>query len=398
MMKLAAVRVLAVQCVAIAVSALGQAHAQDTSPVSRQFSGEAGSWQRLSVNIPERTDSLSIVLAGANGDADLYVRFGEEPNATTFDCRPFLDGSTEICTVAAPRAGTWHVGVNGFTTFTDATATVSWAESKGVVTPPAPQTPPQQGNTFTQAVEGAAGSWQRATVEVPAGMSSLRVTLTGATGDADLYVRFGEQPTDAAFDCRPFLDGLDETCTIANPRAGTWHLGVNGFTAYTGATLNATWTAGADAPPQQPTQPPPANPPTGDWKTTVLSKHNELRANHCAPAMTWSDEIANAAQAYADSCVWGHDPNNNVGENIAGGSEQPTEMWYSEVSQYDFANPGFSAGTGHFTQVVWRGSTNLGCGRAMCEFGVYFVCRYSPAGNVTGAYPENVLPAGGTCP
>lgn len=91
---LAAVRVLALQCLACAALTLGQAHAQDTSPVSRQISGEAGSWERLSVTIPEGADSLNVVLSGDNGDADLYVRFGEEPNATGFDCRPFLGGSS----------------------------------------------------------------------------------------------------------------------------------------------------------------------------------------------------------------------------------------------------------------------------------------------------------------
>ena len=394
----AVTRALALHFTSIGVLLLGHAHAQETSPLTRQYTGEAGSWQRLTVDIPEQTDSLSVVLSGDNGDADLYLRFAEEPNATAFDCRPFLDGSAEVCTVAMPRAGTWHIGVNAFTAYTDATLTVSWAASKGMVTPAQPANPPQQGGTLKEAVEGAAGSWQRFTVDVPAGMSSLRVTLTGATGDADLYLRFGDAPSEAAFDCRPYLDGVDEICTIANPTPGTWHLGVNAFTAYTGGTLEATWTSGAQTPAEQPAETPPTTPPAGDWKANVLSKHNELRANHCAAPLTWDDELANAAQAYADSCVWGHDPNANAGENLAGGSEQPTEMWYSEVAQYDFANPGFSMSTGHFTQVVWRNSTNLGCGRAMCSFGVYYVCRYSPSGNFTGQYAENVLPAGATCP
>jgi uncharacterized protein YkwD len=144
----------------------------------------------------------------------------------------------------------------------------------------------------------------------------------------------------------------------------------------------------------------PMTPATDDWKMTVLNKHNEFRAKHCAPAMTWDDGIAAAAQTYADACNFDHDPNNNLGENIASGSEQPTEMWYSEVSKYDFAMPGFSSDTGHFTQVVWRGSTSLGCGRAQCDFGVFYVCRYSPAGNDTGdgQFQQNVLPASDACP
>ncbi|HTU62715.1 MAG TPA: CAP family protein, partial [Polyangiales bacterium] len=144
------------------------------------------------------------------------------------------------------------------------------------------------------------------------------------------------------------------------------------------------------------TPPPPTTPPAQDWKTNVLNKHNELRAPHCAPAMTWDDELANGAQAWADACVFDHAP--GFGENLAGGGDQPTEMWYSEIKDYNFAMQGFSEATGHFTQLVWRASTKLGCGRAMCNFGVYYVCRYSPRGNTAGAFETNVLPAGAACP
>jgi len=52
--------------------------------------------------------------------------------------------------------------------------------------------------------------------------------------------------------------------------------------------------------------------------------------------------------------------------------------------------------TGHFTQVVWKGSQQLGCGVASCPAipgGTFYVCRYVPAGNVQGAFPNNVTPA-----
>ena len=61
-----------------------------------------------------------------------------------------------------------------------------------------------------------------------------------------------------------------------------------------------------------------------------------------------------------------------------------TDMWYEEISNpgYNFNDPGFSNGTGHFTQVVWKGSTKLGCGIA----GMYVCCRYSPPGNYMGQF------------
>lgn len=55
---------------------------------------------------------------------------------------------------------------------------------------------------------------------------------TGATGDADLYVRRGKDPTTTLYACRPYLNGNTETCTFNNPTAGTYHIGVRGYKAY----------------------------------------------------------------------------------------------------------------------------------------------------------------------
>ena len=77
--------------------------------------------------------------------------------------------------------------------------------------------------------------------------------------------------------------------------------------------------------------------------------------------------------------------------NTLSTTNQATDMWYNEVITpgYDFDNQGFDSGTGHFTQVVWKGSTKLGCGIS----GVYVVCRYcETAGNMGGAFETNVFP------
>ncbi|MDQ3494417.1 MAG: S8 family serine peptidase [Pseudomonadota bacterium] len=91
-------------------------------------------------------------------------------------------------------------------------------------------------------LSGAAGSDQFYQVTVPTGASSLIVRTSGGTGDLDLYVRQGQAPTDTAFNCRPFLDGNNETCTIVSPAAGVWHIRLNAFTAFSGATLTAGYT------------------------------------------------------------------------------------------------------------------------------------------------------------
>ena len=69
-------------------------------------------------------------------------------------------------------------------------------------------------------------------------------------------------------------------------------------------------------------------------------------------------------------------------------------MWYDEIAQYRFPDGGFSMETGHFTQVVWRGTTQVGCGHSQCKGNDIWVCNYDPAGNWDGQYRENVLPRG----
>ena len=67
-------------------------------------------------------------------------------------------------------------------------------------------------------------------------------------------------------------------------------------------------------------------------------------------------------------------------------------MWYDEIKQYRFPDGGFSMQTGHFTQVVWRGTTQVGCGHSQCNGNDIWVCEYDPPGNWEGQYRENVLP------
>jgi len=76
----------------------------------------------------------------------------------------------------------------------------------------------------------------------------------------------------------------------------------------------------------------------------------------------------------------------------ASASSYITAAWLSpQVSQYDFAAGQFSYATGHVTQMLWAGSTGLGCGAARCAFGNYYVCHYSPPGNVIGQFTANVF-------
>jgi hypothetical protein len=75
--------------------------------------------------------------------------------------------------------------------------------------------------------------------------------------------------------------------------------------------------------------------------------------------------------------------------------DETTGSWYDEIKLYNFNRPGFAMATGHFTQVVWKGSQKLGIGFGVTSDGksVYIVAQYSPPGNYMGQFEQNVLPA-----
>jgi len=142
----------------------------------------------------------------------------------------------------------------------------------------------------------------------------------------------------------------------------------------------------------------PAATPGNAFQKSVLDLHNKLRADHCVPALTWSAQLAATAQEWANRCVFEHRQGGNLGENLAMGTSgaytaaSHVQSWYDEIKDYDFASHRSRTGqaVGHFTQVVWRGSTQLGCGMATCNGQDMLVCNYAEAGNMGGAYPQNV--------
>ena len=81
------------------------------------ISGAASSEKRWTVQVPAGRSMLTITMAGGSGDADLYVRFGSAPTTSSYSCRPYRTGNTETCTFNAPAAGTWHVMIRGYSSY-----------------------------------------------------------------------------------------------------------------------------------------------------------------------------------------------------------------------------------------------------------------------------------------
>jgi vibriolysin len=116
-----------------------------------------------------------------------------------------------------------------------------------------PGTPGGGGGTTTVLTNGVAvtgigastGAWKHYKISVPAGQSSLAIAMSGGTGDGDMYVKRGAQPTSTVYDYRPYLSGNNESVNVTNPVAGDWFISIYAYSTYSGVSLKATHAAAA---------------------------------------------------------------------------------------------------------------------------------------------------------
>lgn len=194
----------------------------------------AASGQALvfTLEVPEGSTNLSFVISGGSGDADLYMKYGSAPTASLYDCRPYLNGNNETCNISNVQAGTYHVMVRAYTAFSGVSLVASY---DGALS--------GNGGGFTEtSLSASSGNWLHYTLDMPAGMSALDAGITGGTGDADIYVRYGAQPTTRSYNCRPYKNGNVESCSFTNPTAGTWYVSIRAYSSFSGVTLDAQYT------------------------------------------------------------------------------------------------------------------------------------------------------------
>lgn len=147
---------------------------------------------------------------------------------------------------------------------------------------------------------------------------------------------------------------------------------------------------------------PSVTPILNQFEIDILKAHNDKRALHGVAPLTYNPTLAQFAADYAaksfdcDHVDLIHS-GGPYGENLAAGyvgGFAPVDAWYDEISLYNYANPGYSPATGHFTQVVWKATSELGCAYVTCNnaWRQYTICEYQAPGNFIGEFEENVLP------
>jgi serine protease len=198
--------------------------------VAQSVSGATGEEVRFTFEVPAGATDITVAMSGGSGDGDLYVKKGSAPTTSSYDCRPYKSGNNESCT--GTGEGTYHVMVRGYSAFSGASLVGSFTAGGGGGGAVG------GGSTITD-ISVSRRKWVRYTLEVPAGMATLDIDISGGSGDADLYVNYGSQSSTSSYDCRPYKSGNNEACSFTNPAAGTWHIDIRGYSSASGITLNA---------------------------------------------------------------------------------------------------------------------------------------------------------------
>ncbi len=174
----------------------------------------------------------------------------------------FTDSSTDSDGSIASRS--WSFGDGGSSTLTNPshtyaaagsyTITLTVSDNDGAtdshsasvtVTEPAGGGNELANGVPVSSMSASTGGELHYTMDVPSGASDLVFTMSGGTGDADIYVRYGAAPTTSTYDYRPYKTGNAETVTATTATAGTWYVMVRAYSTFSGVSLVGSFDAGS---------------------------------------------------------------------------------------------------------------------------------------------------------
>jgi hypothetical protein len=118
--------------------------------VQSGLSGEVNTEWLFAIDVPADATNLIFEMSGGTGDADLYVRYGSEPTRNSYDCRPYLQSSNEICEIANVQYGRYYVMVRAYTANSGTSLVASYNDSVMSSPTPTPTPTPEQNDAWQE--------------------------------------------------------------------------------------------------------------------------------------------------------------------------------------------------------------------------------------------------------
>jgi Bacterial pre-peptidase C-terminal domain len=185
-----------------------------------------GSANVTGINFTASCSAPTFSISGNAGTSGATITAGSSSSTSDASGNYSMSGfSAGTYTVTPSKSGCTFSPSSTSVTITSASATANFTATCG-----SGDTQLTSGVAVTgQSV--AQGAWKYYYITVPAGATNLTFATTNATGDVDIYTQFNAKPTSSSYICRPYTSSGNETCSAANPQAGTWWVGVNGYAA-----------------------------------------------------------------------------------------------------------------------------------------------------------------------
>jgi hypothetical protein len=321
-----------------------------------------------SVSVAQGTFGTSTITTSVSGgfNSALGLSASGLPTGTTAAFSPTSIGAPgagsstlTLTTSASTPTGTYPITVTGSGGGKTHTTTVNLT----VTTGGGGVTTLTNGQLVT--VSGATGSWSYYKITVPSGQTSLAIPLSGGTGDADLYVKLGAQPTSTVYDYRSIVSGNTDSVTVTNPAAGDWYIGVYGYAAYSSVTLKATYSGGGGdttAPTTSITAPTGGATVSGTTSVAASASDNvgvtkvefyldgALQSTDTTSPYSWSWNTTTASNASHTLSTKAYDAAGNVGT-----SSTVTVTVSNTTAQQLLGNPGFETGVA----APWTASSGI---------------------------------------
>ncbi len=188
------------------------------------------------IEVPQGAKNLNISINGPivdtqNDNANLVVQYEGIPTPVDNVCFPDLRDNNETCNFADPAAGYWYIVVEAQVSFEDLTLTVNYDDSNST---------PDEGDSGTESdLSANRNQWVYRVLDIPENIARLEAELTGGSGNADLYLKLGDEPSNRDYDCRSRNADNEENCIIETPGTGQWYIGIRGNrSSFNDVTLN----------------------------------------------------------------------------------------------------------------------------------------------------------------